>query len=137
MSRLDENQVLDRLSVWFRQEGYEVIQAPKAGRPGIDLIVVRDGLTWHIEAKGNTSSTKNSKRAGIGFKKEQIEDRIEEGFFQAVTLAERPDRKGALIALAMPRDPHAERHLGKIANAMRTLNIKMIWLESDGDVTIS
>ena len=52
----------------FEDAGYEIKQRFTETQQGDDIIAVRDGETLLVEAKGDTSARKGSRRYGKPFK---------------------------------------------------------------------
>jgi Holliday junction resolvase-like predicted endonuclease len=134
--KLDENAVITAVCNYLEMHGFTIVRQLNTTQRGIDIVARRGEESWHIEAKGETSTKRGSPRFEKGFNANQVIDRVMKGFYTAAAMAESPDRKNARIGLAMPRSPIAGSYVAKVRKAMARLGIAMIWVERDLTVVV-
>jgi len=133
---LDENDVIEILSAYLKQEGYEILQALHTTEKGIDLIAHKPGMIGRlfVEAKGGTSSREGSNRFGKPYTKNQVFDRVSKGFYSVVLLrAEHlgPDE----VAFAGPDTTWFREYLQPIIPTAEQLGIKIFLVSEDRSVS--
>lgn len=130
---MNENEVVDAITVYLKMQGYEVTQKLTTKQRGIDIKAVhpKKGEAL-VEAKGGTSSRKGSSRYGKPYKKSQVFDRVAKGFFTTAKLKE--EKPNSLILLAVPKTDKFEEYLGQIKNSISVLGVKVLLVNEDGSV---
>jgi hypothetical protein len=100
---------------------------------GVDLeTLAPGGKRWLIEAKGETSAKKGSRRYGKPFDGNQVTVHVSRAFYQAACLRGEFPNDG--VALALPDEPKHRKHIEAISSALNELAIDVIWVRNDGSV---
>lgn len=73
---LRENDIVEKLAEFLQNNGYEIEQKLTTNQTGIDIIAENDFGKIYIEAKGETSASKTSKRYGLPFNRNQVKSHI-------------------------------------------------------------
>ncbi|HEY1172495.1 MAG TPA: hypothetical protein VGH19_14090 [Verrucomicrobiae bacterium] len=83
------------------------------------------GQTILIEAKGETSSQKHTKRFGKVFTSNQVLDHVAKAVYRACDCA---SRGNVLAGVAFPKNKHHESRVEKIQPALKKLQIEVFWV---------
>jgi len=132
---LDENDVIEILSAYLTQEGYEILQALHTTERGIDIIARKPGKVGRlfVEAKGGTSSREGSNRFGEPYTKNQVFDRVSKGFYSVIRLyTEHPNPDE--VAFAGPDTPWFREYLQPIVPITQEFGIKIFLVSEDRGV---
>jgi hypothetical protein len=98
---------------------------------GVDIVALdqETGQQFFIEAKGNTSSRKGSKRFGQPYTQSQVFDRVAKGVFTCLRLrAEYPDRDDTHVVLAVPDGTRFRAYLTPVLQSLQEAGIE-VWFE--------
>lgn len=130
---MDENEVVEAVARFLENQGYVLKQKLTTREKGIDIIAsYPEKGQILVEAKGGTSTRKNSSRYGKPFKKSQVFDRVAKGFY---TVTEMKENNGnSTVAFAMPKTDWFEEYLGNIRNSLSALDIKAFLVNENGSV---
>jgi Holliday junction resolvase-like predicted endonuclease len=129
---ITENDVIDLLCSYLRQEGYEIVQCLNTGQKGVDVIAKKAKLTYYVEAKGETSSKQHTNRYGKAFSANQIKSHVSRAVLSAMTiLNSQPASHHTRAAVALP-DTTGHRTLIKtIAKPLTDLGILVFWVSQE------
>lgn len=131
---MDENEVINILCEYLREQGWEILQAITAGARGIDVIAIRnDGLRFLIEAKGGTSSTIGSSRYGKAYTKSQVFDVTSKGLMQCFQNSVRR-KENDLIGFACPSGKYFDDYILPIKELIGSLGITIFMVSTGKNV---
>ena len=127
---LIESDVIAAVCDYLRAEGYEIRQQLAETEQGDDIKAVQGTAILLIEAKGETSSKKGSKRFGKPFSRSQVLDHVAMAFYRAAKM--RGD--GVRVAMAFPDNQQHREMVAEIRQAVRDLKIAVFWVAGNGSV---
>lgn len=127
---LIESDVIAAVCDYLRAEGYEIRQQLAETEQGDDIKAVQGTVILLIEAKGETSSKKGSKRFGKPFSRSQVLDHVAMAFYRAAKM--RGD--GVRVAMAFPDNQQHREMVAEIRQAVRDLKIAVFWVAGNGSV---
>ena len=135
---LDENDVVDAVCKYLKDNGFEFNQILNTSQQGIDIIAVNHNSNerYLIEAKGATSSKKGTPRFGKPFSDKQVYTRASKAFYTALRLRE--ENKGdetIRVGVAFPDVRFYRKYTERIEETLRILEIEVFWVKEDGKVT--
>ncbi len=131
---LDENDVVDAICEYLPSEGYQVVARKTTTQQGVDLVAVdSSGAKLLIEAKGQTSSKRTSKRYGKPFSPSQLLDHTAKALYAAAKL--RCQYRNQQVALAFPDHPPIRKLVIPVKQALAKLAIDVLWVSNDGSVS--
>lgn len=120
--RLFESDVLDAVENTLRREGFErESRVDSTPAKGVDLVVRKGTTVLRIEAKGQTSERRGSKRYETGFDSAQLRDH----FGQALLRAARGYSDKQRWAIALPGDDVDRRLVEGCRAALTRLNVSV------------
>lgn len=126
---LTENEVVEKVVEYLKQQGYVIEQNLGTTEKGIDIIASKDGKTLCIEAKGGTSAQVNSKRFGLGFNKNQVKSHVSVAILASMkVLADGSNRE---VGIALPDDKLHRELIKLIHPSLKKLGIKIFWASKD------
>jgi len=130
---LTENDVVKIVSHYLIIKGYEVLTESKTTEKGIDIIAIHpEKGKCFVEAKGETSSKKGTKRYGKPFNRNQIKDHIGSVLLQTLKIKQENENSDVFIAV-----PFEENHLKifeSIKKCLLQINIKVLFVKCDGSI---
>ncbi|GAA4456894.1 hypothetical protein [Rurimicrobium arvi] len=131
---LTETDVIEKLSEYFIQLDYQIIQKLTLRQKGIDIIAKDvEGTFIYIEAKGETSGTKNTKRFGRPFNGNQIWSHVSVALLKSLTTINEQYGKEIRAGMAFPEN---HRHLlERIKPSLEKLELT-VYLVSESGVSI-
>lgn len=128
---LTEDDVVAAACRDLKNRGCEITERATTRQRGIDITASNKRHTIVIEAKGATRNRCSSKRYGEPFTKRQCSTHVGVAFFTAASLlAARKPGQTRRVAIALPDNPHHREFADRIAPALRTLGIGLIWVNS-------
>lgn len=134
---LNENDVIDALAAYLREQGYQIERQLTTTETGIDLIAVRlDGKRLLVEAKGGTSSKIWSSGYGRPFSPSQVNTHVAVALLYALRMREKYHDNGAEIAIALPDDPPHRWHIESIQSSLKALNLKVFLVSRPSQVRV-
>jgi hypothetical protein len=108
---------------------FEVLQFLDTGQRGVDVIAIKGKFTYYIEAKGETSSKKYSRRFGKAFSNKQIGSHVSRAVLAAMTiLNSRPSKANTRAAIALPDTPGHRSLVQRIERPLRKLGVLVFWV---------
>ncbi len=132
---IDENAVVTAIGRYLEDKNFEIVQKLDTKQRGIDLIA-EDKSTGDrilVEAKGGTSSLRDTTKYGRPFSSQQVLNRVAKGFHTAAKLRSRYVSEGKTkIALAFPDTRMFRKYVGEIESVLVELNIDVYWVSEDG-----
>lgn len=97
---ITENDVVEAVSSYLIENGYEIKQKLSTLQTGIDIVATNpDGIDCYIEAKGATSSKSESSRYGKEFNQSQVKTHIGMALVAAFKLINEFPMAEVIIAL--------------------------------------
>ena len=104
---LSEPEVIDAVCAKLVTQGYRILQQLGTTQHGVDIVAVKQTTPTrelYLEAKGATSSKKNSKRFGQPFGNDQIPDHVATAFYQVAKVLsnKRQDKVEIRAGIALP-----------------------------------
>lgn len=128
---LNENQIVEAVCKYLKQNGYEIISSCTTTQKGIDIIAESKGLQKKllIEAKGGTSSKEGTIRFGKPFNANQVFVRVSKAFYTAVKTS--IENKKSDVGIAFPDTNHFRKYLLDIKSTLDQLNINVFLVKSD------
>jgi len=132
MPMLTENDVVEAISSYLRGQGCHIVQQRTADQRGTDLIAECPGEIWHVEAKGSTSSKRNSSRFGLPFDTNQINSHVSRAIYTAMKiLGQQPDGNRTRVALGLPNNDGHRRMVKPVQEALNLLGIAIFWVSDN------
>ncbi len=132
---LVESDVIDAACAKLKSEGYQIRQQLQTTEHGDDIIAVKQQDSTrelHIEAKGETSSRKNSKRYGKLFEAADMQIHIAEALYKAAEiLSKRNERIDVRVGIALPDNRVHRALVKKIEPVLNQLQVAVFWVEKD------
>ena len=133
---LYESDVISSVCEYLRQLNYTIIQELTETQKGDDIIAKNsDGTEFFIEAKGETSSMKTSKRYGKAFSSSQVDVHVAKAVYRAIQMKEK-DAAGCKVGIALPATPDHKKEIEKIAKMLELLSIVVFWVSGDKSVQV-
>lgn len=131
-----EDEVCELVTGWFEANHFEVDWV-KAGRRGIDIDALhkQTGQRFIVEAKGATTSKRDSPYYGREYDQNGAYNRVSQAFWMASRWACLEQYKDANIAIALPSTRHFDNHSKPIENACRLLGISIFRVNFDRSIT--
>src|SRR5438046_258735 len=123
---LDENDIINSVCRYLERRSFAIQQRRLPTQQGDDIVAVRGiRLSLHIEAKGETSTRRDSGRHGLPFNGNQVFDVVAKAFYRAAEMAQRHhDRRLRHYAgLALPYTDAFRRRIAAIEKSLRKCNL--------------
>lgn len=124
--QMNENDVVNAVCQRMERIGYKILSYCDTNTKGID-VHAHDQINDHhyyVEAKGGTSSKKETARFGRPFSKPQVFDRVAKGIFTCLELrAKYPDRMTQHIELAVPESSYFRSYINPIIAQLKEAGI--------------
>lgn len=137
---LFEFDVVETTAQYLSSKNFTVQQQLRPTEKGIDIIATRNTPTKlfaYVEAKGATSSRKNSARYGKSFDSAQVKIHIAEAYYTATNLILDDNLANTrIVGIALPDTELHRRYEGKIHKGLLKLGIGVFWIDSDRNVMI-
>jgi hypothetical protein len=137
---LFESDVVNAVCTELQARGYQIIQKLHTTEQGDDIIAskrtppVRE---LHVEAKGETSSRKSSRRYGKPFDSAQIRVHVGQAFYRAAVALSREEEDVEIRAgIALPDTEGHRSIVDKIAPVLGQLGIAVFWVQAGGEVEV-
>ena len=130
----DENAVVTAICDHLSAEGFEIKQQLSTTERGVDVVAEhpQTKIRAFVEAKGGTSSRKDSERYGKPYTPSQVFDRVAKGIFTCLQLrTENPDKKAVRVILAIPEKPaHFKRYIATVSPSLDSVGIE-VWFAKE------
>lgn len=134
---LTENDVVDAVSEYLKQRGFQIIQTCSTKQRGVDIVAeypaTKEKLL--VEAKGGTSSKAGTANFGKPFTLNQVKTHVSVAFYHAAMLLQKHSNEPVRIALAFPDDELHHRRVKSIASVLGALGIIVFFVDSMRQVT--
>jgi hypothetical protein len=132
---LNEDRVIELTAMTLQKQKHSLLAKCLTSEHGVDLeTLAPSGKRWLIEAKGETSARKASRRYGKPFNGNQVSVHVSRAFYQAASLRCQFPNDG--VALALPCEPAHQKRIEAISSALSELAIDVIWVRGDGTVDL-
>ena len=100
MSMLTENNIIEFVSAFLEENGYNIEQTLTTNQPGIDIIACHPKKGYcYVEAKGATSSKKGTSRFGKEFSISQVKTHIGVAILKSYQTLQHDSSAEVVIAL--------------------------------------
>ena len=137
---LTEWNVVTAVCAELRSRDYQIDEARKPTQHGDDIVALKRSQTpfrLSIEAKGQTSSRKGSRRHGQPFNSAQIRVHVARAFYKAAEVISRKgDGTKARAGIALPDTPKHRTTVQAIKPVLDQLEIAVFWVQSDQSVQV-
>lgn len=131
---LTENDIVLAVEQHFAARGYTIRQVKQTTEHGTDVVAENVAEVWYVEAKGATSSKQHTNRFGKPFTLNQINSHVSRAVFTAMTVLDESPGERTRAALALPDDRGHRAMIGRIAQSLARLGIRVLWVNPDGTV---
>jgi hypothetical protein len=130
---MDENEVVEAIAAYLKNQGYSVKQKLTTKQRGIDIKAEhpKKGQVL-VEAKGGTSTFEKSARYGKPYTKSQVFDRVAKGIFTSARLKE--EYINSDIIFAVPKTDWFVEYLSQIKNSISSLGLQVFLVKEVGSV---
>lgn len=125
---LTENDVIKAVALHLQDDGWNIEKCSSTVQRGFDILARKGQSSIAIEAKGETSSKRETNRYGRPFNGSQRMSHVSRAFYKAATVVSKGIHRAG-IAL-----PYTEGHMKlveDIAPALATLNIVVFSVQHD------
>lgn len=120
---LTENDIIDRVSEYLEQHGYNIKQRLGTSEKGIDIIAQKNEQTLYIEAKGETSASEGTHRFGKPFSKNQVKTHVAMAILASMrALASKP-HDFTQVAIALPDNEYHRALIASIKSVLKKIEI--------------
>lgn len=129
---LTESEVIEAVCAFLTDKGFRVTQRLSEKQTGVDIVAVapNTGRKVTIEAKGETSSQKHTKRYGKTFNTGQVISHVS----RAIYCGLRDVSADLQTGIALPRNDAHVACVQKILPALKKLGIEVFWVLPDKTV---
>ena len=135
---LFESDVVNAVCTELQARGYQIIQKLRTNEQGDDIIAVKQAAPvreLYVEAKGETSSRKGSRRYGKPFQGAQIRIHVGQAFYKAAAvLSTKGEGVEVRAGIALPNTKGHHSIVDKIAPVLNQLGIAVFWVQEGGEV---
>ncbi len=133
---MNENDVVQAVSEYLIQQGFKVKSATTQ-QTGIDIQGIKSNEQWIIEAKGETSSEKSSKRYGKIMTKSQHYSQVSTCMFKIMQeLKKSSSNKKTNLGMAFPKNKIFLELVDSIYPSIKKVGIKVLWVNKDSTIEI-
>lgn len=133
MPELTENEVIEYLEIWLKNNGWTITKTSKNQSHGIDILAQKELETLIIEAKGSKGSPDSPTTKRKQFSPGQLNTHL--GVALVKILKEKHLHPTAKIAIAHPDDEYIRNCLKDVINEIKKFNVIFFWVKSSEDVT--
>ncbi|MEL3960912.1 hypothetical protein MKZ01_06515 [Lysinibacillus endophyticus] len=133
---ITENQLLDAIENYFTKHGFTLISMAKNNEKGIDMELLKNGVTLLIEAKGSIGNKYDTDPSIKPFARSLVREYVRK---QITKLMEREEKNGGnntYFIAAWPETPLFRNEVNKKAKALAKLGYLHIWLQENMTVKI-
>ncbi len=121
---LTENDIIEILANHLnKDDGWEIKNKLTTIQKGVDILAEKNGVTLYVEAKGETSSKKSSRRYGKQFTKNQVGTHVSVAILTSLKVLSKNDNKSKKVAMAFPDNKNHRDIIELIAPALRRAGI--------------
>ena len=133
---LRESDVVSSVCRYLKERGYKITQELTETEKGDDIVAIAgDGRNCLIEAKGETSSKRESRKYGKAFSSSQVGVHVAKAFYKAVEMSERNSRM-CKVGIALPATQEHKKRIEKIAKTLEQLSIEVFWVGRNRSVDV-
>ncbi len=135
---LFEGEVIEFVCNYLAEHDFEIIQKLSTKEQGDDIVALKSGMKLIIEAKGESSSNKNSSRYGQPFNYNQVKTHVGAALYKVLEILTREmnDGNAVVVGIALPNNENHRKCVAKISLAIKPLSIVLFWVNEDGSVDI-
>ena len=135
---LTEEHVIEAVCDYLSDRGYVIDQQCRTTQHGIDIIATQasSGVTLRVEAKGETSNRKGSRRFGKGFNRGQSRIHVAAALYAAIATKDAHLAPNDRVGIALPSTNHHREFISRIEPTLKMLGIAMFWVGSDRQVEV-
>jgi hypothetical protein len=132
---LYEDDVVEAVCGYLTRSGYRIVNRCTTKQRGTDIVAehLSSKSILRVEAKGETSNDSASKRFGKPFDNAQVHSHVADAFHAAAAML---DSDGSRVAMAFPDTALHRRHVGRIGEAIRRLEVAVFWVGANRGVTV-
>ena len=138
---LFESDVINAVCARLESEGYEIRQKLSTTQHGDDIIAVKHTSPTrelYIEAKGETSSRKGSRRYDKPFDSVQTRVHVAVALYKAAgVLSRKPNGVEIRTGIALPDNQRHRIAVQSIRPVLSRLGIALLWVTADGKVEVT
>lgn len=127
---LTENEVVELMMNYLINQGYTIERYATTTQTGIDIEAFRADQKICIEAKGATSSMKDSARYGRPFNDNQVKNHIGKAVVAALKVLNQDD-KHTISAIALPNNSMHKKQIDQIQRPLKQLGIKVFLVSKE------
>jgi hypothetical protein len=133
---LTENELVQTLAEYLRQNGYRIDKQLTTLEQGIDLDAthIASGQRLVVEAKGGTSSKESTARFGKPFSQNQAKSHVSVAFYCAARMSQKYAPQAVQVALAFPDDKNHQGFVEAISSALKKLEITVYFVDQNRQV---
>lgn len=129
---LDENDVVNDMKEFLKTQGYKIKNSCNTNQKGVDIVAEKAGQELWVEAKGGTSSKKNSSRYGLPFTTNQVKVHVSRAVYQALSALDSDENPESAIAL--PDDEKHRQEIEKVRKSLEKLGIGVYFVSKERGV---
>ena len=133
-----ENHIVESVSQYLKNNGFELKQQLLSTEKGDDIIAVHNKTKTNIfiEAKGETSAVVTSKRYGKPFSKSQVKDHVANAFYRAAKMLDE-NGDSCLVGIALPQNSDHQDVVHAIQKSLKKMKIEVFWVNSNREVVVA
>ncbi|KSA11550.1 hypothetical protein I600_3874 [Maribacter dokdonensis DSW-8] len=129
---LTENEIVEKVADFLEIKGYNIKQFLQTNQRGIDIIAEKENEVLYVEAKGETSATKTTKRFGKPFDRNQVKSHISVALLATMkVISSKPNGNNTKVGIALPDNDEHRKVIKKIIPALNQLDIILFWVTKD------
>ena len=129
---LDENDVVNDMKEFLKTQGYKIKNSCNTNQKGVDIVAEKGEQELWVEAKGGTSSKKNSSRYGLPFTTNQVKVHVSRAVYQALSALDSDENPQSAIAL--PDDEKHRQEIDKVRKSLEKLGIVVYFVSKERGV---
>jgi hypothetical protein len=130
---LTENDVVEAVCSYLLEAGYEIVQQLTTTQTGIDIVATNScGVKCYVEAKGATSSKRESSKFGKEFSLSQVKVHIGVALVAAFKVKNEFPNSESLIAL--PNNSNHKSLINKMRLPITNSEVGVLLVDSNGSV---
>jgi len=132
---LTENDVVEAVSSFLTKNGYSIDKALNTRQQGIDIeATAPSGLKCFVEAKGATSSKRESSRYGKEFDNNQVKTHVGVALLKSFQTLHK--YKSSEVVIALPNNKAHRSLVESIYSPIKASGIRIFLVNQDGTVDI-
>ena len=128
---INENDVVQAVHKYLEEQGFAV-ESANTKETGIDIFAKKNDECWIIEAKGETSSEKSSKRYGKLMTKNQHYSQVSTCLYKLIQEKNKKiSKKGFNYGMAFPKNTIFKDLIKSIYPTVSKLEICIFWVDNN------